>query len=73
MGNYISTDQNVNLIFATINDNFLILHKNLLNIKNILLRQEQTNITNINIIIKQDSNDFNGFTWDNYEIDNIKE
>ena len=75
MGNYISNDQNVNFVFATINEKFLILHKLLLDIKSLLLKRNE-NVTNINIIInKNDENidDENGFIWDNYEINNILE
>ena len=67
MGNYISTDQNVNLLFATLNEKFLVLHKLLLDIKKSILCSESNNI---NIII-QNNNSENGFTWDNYEINNI--
>lgn len=75
MGNYISNDQNVNFVFATINEKFLILHKLLLDIKSLLLKRNE-NVTNINIIInKNDENidDQNGFIWDDYEINNIHE
>ena len=40
MGNYISTDQNVNFIFTTINEKFLLLHKMLLEIKNLVLKKK---------------------------------
>lgn len=75
MGNYISNDQNVNFVFATINEKFLILHKLLLDIKSLLLKRNE-NVTNINIIINkndEDINDQNGFIWDDYEINNIRE
>ena len=70
MGNYISNDQNMNFIFATINEKFLILHKILLEIKSYILKKEDVNITNINIIVKND--DKQGFIWDNYEINNLE-
>ena len=72
MGNYISNDQNINFVFATINEKFLILHKLLLDIKNLILKKENTNITNINIILKKENTD-DGFIWDDYEINNLKE
>lgn len=75
MGNYISNDQNINFVFATINEKFLILHKLLLDIKSFLLKRNK-NVTNINIIInKNDENidNQNGFIWDDYEINNICE
>ena len=78
MGNYISTDQNVNFIFTTINEKFLLLHKMLLEIKNIVLKKNleesdisNTVINNINIII-ENYDDKEGFTWDNYEIEHIE-
>ena len=71
MGNYISNDQNVNFIFATINEKFLILHKLLLELKSYILKKDNSNITNINIIVK--NNDNEGFIWDNYEIENLEE
>lgn len=78
MGNYISTDQNVNFIFTTINEKFLLLHKMLLEIKNLVLKKNleesdnsNTVINNINIII-ENYDDENGFTWDNYEIEHIE-
>lgn len=73
MGNYISTDQNVNFVFATINEKFLLLHKLLLDIKNLILKGDKPNISNINIIINKQNADEDGFTWDNYEINNLKE
>lgn len=73
MGNYISNDQNVNYVFATINEKFLLLHKLLLDIKNLILKGDNTNISNINIIINKNNADEDGFIWDNYEIDNLKE
>lgn len=69
MGNYISSDQNVNLLFATLNEKFLLLHKLLLDIKKLILCNESSNI---NIIIQNKNNDKDGFTWDNYEINNIE-
>lgn len=75
MGNYISNDQNVNFVFATINEKFLILHKLLLDIKRLLLKRNE-NVTNINIIINKNEeniDDQNGFIWDDYEINNIRE
>lgn len=78
MGNYISTDQNVNFIFTTINEKFLLLHKMLLEIKNLVLKKNleesdnsNTVINNINIII-ENYEDKDGFTWDNYEIEHIE-
>lgn len=78
MGNYISTDQNVNFIFTTINEKFLLLHKMLLEIKNLVLKKNleesdnsNTVINNINIII-ENYDDKEGFTWDNYEIEHIE-
>tara|TARA_B100001027_G_scaffold167810_1_gene119589 strand:- start:943 stop:1179 length:237 start_codon:yes stop_codon:yes gene_type:complete len=73
MGNYISNDQNVNFVFATINEKFLLLHKLLLDIKNLILKGDNTNISNINIIINKNNADEDGFIWDNYEIDNLEE
>jgi len=73
MGNYISTDQNMNFLFATINEKFLTLHKLLLDIKKLILKSDNTNITNINIIINKNNNEYDGFIWDNYEIDNLEE
>lgn len=73
MGNYISNDQNVNFVFATINEKFLLLHKLLLDIKNLILKGDKPNISNINIIINKQNADEDGFTWDNYEINNLKE
>ena len=73
MGNYISNDQNVNFVFATINEKFLLLHKLLLDIKNLILKGDNTNISNINIIINKQNADEDGFIWDNYEINNLKE
>lgn len=73
MGNYISTDQNVNFVFATINEKFLLLHKLLLDIKNLILKGDKPNISNINIIINKQNADEDGFIWDNYEINNLKE
>ena len=70
MGNYISADQNVNLLFATLNEKFLLLHKLLLDIKKLILYNENDN-SHINIIIQNKNNDGDGFTWDNYEINNI--
>jgi hypothetical protein len=73
MGNYISNDQNVNFVFATINEKFLLLHKLLLDIKNLILKNDNTNISNINIIINKQNSDEDGFIWDNYEINSLKE
>ena len=73
MGNYISNDQNVNFVFATINEKFLLLHKLLLDIKKLILKGDNTNISNINIIINKQNADEDGFIWDNYEINNLKE
>ena len=73
MGNYISTDQNMNFLFATINEKFLTLHKLLLDIKKLILKSDNTNITNINIIINKNNNEDDGFNWDNYEINNLEE
>ena len=77
MGNYISADQNVNFIFTTINEKFLLLHKTLLEIKNLILKknlEESDNsnnvINNINIIIENNIDD-DVFIWDNYEIEHI--
>ena len=72
MGNYISNDQNVNFVLATINEKFLLLHKLLLDIKNLILKGDSTNISNINIIINKQNIDEDGFIWDNYEINNIE-
>lgn len=75
MGNIISGDTEINYIINEFNEKLDNVFSLLIDIKKYIIldkipEQEKTNITNINIVMK--SIDSEGFTWDDYEVRNIK-
>ena len=75
MGNIISGDTEINYIINEFNKKLDNVFSLLIDIKKYIIldkipEQEKTNITNINIVMK--SIDSEGFTWDDYEVRNIK-
>ena len=76
MGNIISGDAEINYIINQFNKKLESMFAILVDIKKyiILDKEEQTpetNITNINIVMNNIDNE--GFTWDDYEVRNIKD
>ena len=76
MGNIISGDAEINYIIHEFNEKLDTMFSILVDIKkNIIIdkepEKEQTNITNINIVMNSIDND--GFIWDDYEVRNIKD
>ena len=75
MGNIISGDAEINYIINEFNKKLDTMFSLLIDIKKYIIldkmpEQENPNITNFNIIMKNIDND--GFIWDDYEIRNIK-
>ena len=75
MGNIISGDAEINYIINEFNKKLDNVFSLLIDIKKYIIldkipEQEKTNITNINIVMKNIDNE--GFIWDDYEVRNIK-
>ena len=76
MGNIISGDAEINYIINEFNEKLDTMFSILIDIKKYIIldkepEKEQTNITNINIVMNNIDND--GFIWDDYEVRNIKD
>ena len=76
MGNIISGDAEINYIINEFNEKLDTMFSILIDIKKYIIldkepEKEQTNITNINIVMNSIDND--GFIWDDYEVRNIKD
>jgi hypothetical protein len=75
MGNIISGDTEITYIINEFNEKLDNVFSLLIDIKKYIIldkipEQEKTNITNINIVMKNIDNE--GFIWDDYEVRNIK-